>query len=88
MAMAKMAGDADSERGCDEGARTASSVHLAAEGKGGGRKTSRCESWMKLDRNGRRGAQNVPTRQGEGNETSVKWRNREVWNFQNRQQRL
>ena len=87
MAMAKMAGDADSESGCDEGARAASSVHLAAE-RGGVEKDSRCESWMKLDRNGRRGAQNVPTRRGEGNEISVKWRNREVWNFRNRQQRL
>ena len=37
MAMAKMAGDADSESGCDDkGARAASSVHLAAEGTGAG----------------------------------------------------
>ena len=65
MAMAKMAGDADSESGCDEGARAASSVHLAADGGRGGR-ADRCESWMKLDRNGRRGAQNVPTREAKG----------------------
>eukprot|EP00966_Prymnesium_polylepis_P328100 7383912-Prymnesium_polylepis.1 len=44
MAMAKMAGDTDSEGGCDEGARAASSVHLAAEG--GERAGER--SWMKL----------------------------------------
>eukprot|EP00966_Prymnesium_polylepis_P236330 5465361-Prymnesium_polylepis.4 len=43
---------------------------------------------MKLDRNGRRGAQHVPTRGAKGNEMSVKLRNREVWNFQNRQQRF
>eukprot|EP00966_Prymnesium_polylepis_P087272 2019919-Prymnesium_polylepis.1 len=67
-----MAGDADSESGCDEGARAASSFHLAAEGWGG-EKPSRCESWMKLDLNGRRGAQNVPTRGAKGKEISVKW---------------
>ena len=35
MAMAKMAGDVDSEGGCDEGARAASSVYLAAKRRGG-----------------------------------------------------
>eukprot|EP00966_Prymnesium_polylepis_P064619 1498574-Prymnesium_polylepis.1 len=42
----------------------------------------------RLARNGRRGAQNVPTRGAKENEISVRWRNREVWNFRNRQQRL
>eukprot|EP00966_Prymnesium_polylepis_P138320 3196220-Prymnesium_polylepis.1 len=49
-----MAGGADSESGCDEGAASASNVHLAADGgtMGGGNEGScrGCESWMKLDR--------------------------------------
>eukprot|EP00966_Prymnesium_polylepis_P318717 7361137-Prymnesium_polylepis.1 len=57
MAMAKMAGDADRESGCDEGARAASSVHLAARRGGGGERPSRWTEW--------------PTRGAKGNEILV-----------------
>ena len=69
MAMAKMAGDADSEGGRDEGARAASSVHLAAEGRGGeSRRKELDEVGSRGAKKGRCAARNAPTKWTAGNE--------------------
>ena len=73
MAMAKIAGDADSESGCDDTECVQRAASTLGEGRGGGEEPRRKE----LDEVGSRGAkkgrcaaQNAPTKSTAGNEIS------------------